>query len=575
MTVFLCLNAVSSTVVASDLDRGHKLLIENGLQIQALMFAEPTQSFDLSRWAQSNFTTVNAWHNDITPYLGTAPGIPWGRWVLPSMLTPGEAAYVPNLVSLQYRDEQDLTDPALVLDAAQNLQQMRSLYPNAMSCTNQWGTALTSAQLGNYMAAAQPDMVSFDLYPFEDYSADNYAVKGGSPTLQYSTMQKYRTAALAGNDGTGNHPIPYGQYNQTYRRTITHIPSESEMRLQHFTSWAFGYKFLCAFVYTDPNHDPEAPLPSALFDGLGDQNPTPAFSYLAETNRQSRNLGRALVRLLSTDVRMKMGQYKNIFTFNNPLPSGISAWNSSCDPYITSISATNLGTLNNGLRGDVVIGYFKALDEDFDGPSWQNQTYFMVTNGLCDPNGSAAQTRQRITLNFDFGSSGITSLQRLSRTTGQVEVVELTPLGGSSYRLELVLDGGTGDLFKFNTGAPFVGEDAGTLDVTVALEDYSGDPSLLAVRVELLKNGVLVTQESIMPSTTSPVISFAKLAAGQYTVRASASKCIPRSSTVTVQSPGNQSLTLTPQNGDVNGDGVISVSDSNILRSNFDEVGDR
>jgi hypothetical protein len=93
----------------------------------------------------------------------------------------------------------------------------------------------------------------------------------------------------------------------------------------------------------------------------------------------------------------------------------------------------------------VVLGKFKALDETFDGGLYSDQTYFMVTNGLCAPNASCAATRQTITLNFDFGASGITSLQRVSRDTGLVENVPLTSLGGSLYRLVLTLDGGTGD----------------------------------------------------------------------------------------------------------------------------------
>jgi hypothetical protein len=81
----------------------------------------------------------------------------------------------------------------------------------------------------------------------------------------------------------------------------------------------------------------------------------------------------------------------------------------------------------------------------------------MVTNGLSDPTGLVSETRQKITLTFDFGTSGITGLQRLSRTTGYLENVVLIHDGGSQYHLDLTLDGGTGDLFKYDTGAPFVG----------------------------------------------------------------------------------------------------------------------
>ena len=43
---------------------------------------------------------------------------------------------------------------------------------------------------------------------------------------------------------------------------------------------------------------------------------------------------------------------------------------------------------------------------------------------------------------------------------GQVEVVPLTYLSGNQYRLMFDLEGGTGDLFKYNDGTPFVGVQA-------------------------------------------------------------------------------------------------------------------
>ena len=80
----------------------------------------------------------------------------------------------------------------------------------------------------------------------------------------------------------------------------------------------------------------------------------------------------------------------------------------------------------------------------------------MIVNGLSDATGSAADCRQQIHLAFDFGTSGINSLLRLSRDTGQVEEVALVHGSGSQYSLDLNLDGGTGDLFKFNNGGMFV-----------------------------------------------------------------------------------------------------------------------
>src|SRR5204863_4916085 len=146
-------------------------------------------------------------------------------------------------------------------------------------------------------------------------------------------------------------------------------------------------------------------------------------------------------------------------TANSPLPLDFKSWaaGSEGDPYITSIAATNLGTLNGGNRADVLVGYFNPLQETFDGPAYSDELYFMITNGLTDPAGLATDCRQLITINFDFKTSGISSLLRLSRDSGTLEQVPLILDSPSHYHLSLTLDGGTGDLFKFNDGAPFVG----------------------------------------------------------------------------------------------------------------------
>jgi hypothetical protein len=151
---------------------------------------------------------------------------------------------------------------------------------------------------------------------------------------------------------------------------------------------------------------------------------------------------------------------------NNDWPEGISAWNTGADSYMTGISAINPGSLNNGRKGDVIIGFFKPLHESFDGAGYSNQRYFMIVNGLTHGTGSAYDTRQEITVDFNFGTSGLNSLQRMRRSDGVVETITAggsysgltwTNTGTGTYRLDLTIDGGTGDLFKYNTDAPFVG----------------------------------------------------------------------------------------------------------------------
>jgi len=444
---------------AGPLDKGHRILLARGLQIQAQVFWRPTGRFDLARWRKANFTTVNWQYSANLGMLGPAPGVPWGRWTdnegRYDAPTGAERPYLPNFVSLQLSDEQNLNDPAVRAAAEDWFRRAQKNFPDTLLFTNQANSRVSEANMRLYMKTCRPDMLCFDTYPFGRPRLTS--PRWGSPTVLYQDMAIYRKLALEGNDGTGRRPIPYGMYIQTFmfKPKWKRFPSESEMRVNQFAAWTFGMKFLAAFTYNAPM---SKGISSNLFKGAGDSTPTGAFYQIAEINRQGRNLGNSLVRLLSTNVFFIPGRHRNSdgTAGDNPVPAGLSAWSKGDDPYIASISATNAGARNHGLRGDVLVGYFKPLVEADDGPGFRNEIYFMITNGLCDKDASAAQTRRQIVLLFDFRDSGITGLQRLSRHSGRVERLALTHRGGSLYRYSFKLEGGTGDLFKFDTGARFI-----------------------------------------------------------------------------------------------------------------------
>ena len=596
ITLFLSLSWAAASR-GQPFDRGHQILLADGLQIQALVSdlldCDPLTAttpnapcevsgrdhdtvFDLDTWKRSNFTTLNfGWIANPERLLNDRgwSDAKWARsldidrhgtksysshknnarlpWMWPDFkLSPREwVDYGENLVSLQYYDDDgqafDLTKPGNVqraseqfaiwrgdvrppeylehhsdfvqktalnnttpddgcfthssIDSAyqlcpttapsdwQSYQENYEGYTDTILYTVQGGWSYEPSTLRAYMSSVKPDMLMFDSYQFGDEAWD-----GGSPTRLYEHMQKYRSLGLGGHDGGFVQPIPYAQYIQMFRipggsdsieyRVGDHTLSESEMRLQYFGSWAFGYKFLTAMYYNSDNClSCQRIKESILFEGLGDDYPTALFNQVADTNRQSRNLGDSLVRLLSlrtglvpctlgvgpielcdNGVWMVPGEHldEGGIVIGNARPTGIPAWRSGVDPYITSVSASNdlceeNVCKNNGLPGDLLIGYFNVLDESLDGPHFDGETYFMIVNGLTDADGSATETVQTVTVDFDFLDSGVNTLLRLNRNTGLVDEVPLNHRGGSKYHYEFALEGGTGDLFNFGTGAPF------------------------------------------------------------------------------------------------------------------------
>jgi hypothetical protein len=468
----------------SSLTLGHQVLIERGLQIETLCMPSYIMAgggtFDLDLYRESNFTAMNLWNGGYNyDYFANTGVLPSGSNALPfsSLVYSSSAAvtasYASNLVRIQYGDEQSIipttAHPNVLTDMATEVAALKARYPNAMVYTNQSAlfnenadgnnAALTTSVLNTYMQTVRPDMLSFTEYPFRWIGTPYHnQCLGGSPKEMYQHIEVYRKAGLAGLTGDGTQPIPVSMFVQTFAHVSQYTnglqPAESQFRLQQFAGWAAGMKMVDAFLYANLPPD----LDSMFFEGTGiaSQTPTAQFYQYAELNRQSANLGPALVRLISTGFRMKMGSH-GTSPVTNSVPSGVTTFSTTADPYLTSITATNLGTRNNGLPGDVLYGAFKPLDPSLVEAGSENDKYFMIVNGLSDVTGSAADCRQLIHLTFNFGASGIDSLLRLSRETGLVEEVALSYISGSLYSLDLTLDGGTGDLFKYNTGTAFVG----------------------------------------------------------------------------------------------------------------------
>lgn len=459
------IDSIQLSTSGEPVSRGRQVILNRGLQIQSLVFFNSPGFSNISQWLNTRFSTLNFWGSSNPTLLGLVPaGTQWSRMYLPAdpaskMLRSTEIAYAGSFASMQYGDE--LGDTLQVdrqLDMYETFRTWNQSYPNTMAYTNfggyaSWAPPNTLVDLVSYMRATQPDMMCFDAYPpfaFPEVGEFPYFGRNN----WYTYMQMYRTAALQGYDGTGMRPIPYGQYLNLFRddhnETLS-LPSEAFVRLQQFASWTFGFTYVSAFIYNSVSST--SYLRSVIFSGPGDTSPTPVLAYVATANTQSRNLAPALVRLKSTDVRMIKG------TNFTTLPSGLSAWASGaggCD-YITGITPrgkTNVASPS--AHSDWLIGYFQPLKIDNSDYPYANGLHFMITNGAAGvptlpgaPGDPASASAEWVRLNFDFTGTSFTGLQRLNRITGATEVVALVPNGTNKYYLDLQLDGGTGDIFRF------------------------------------------------------------------------------------------------------------------------------
>ena len=434
------------------LSKGHQILLDRGLQIGTLIIA--SDNWANEAWAASKFTTP-----DLSSGRPVKAGDPWSIFGATSIAL--DDPYIPGLIAWAYRDEQDISDPAQVADAKSWIETYRPYLPNTLLYTNQ-GSLSKIDDLRRYAQEVRPDMVHCDAYPWA-YDGLCIYYKG------YWNMSMYRTLGLEGNDGTGTTPIPYGIWGQTFRISSIDaqqqagsywMPSESEMRLNMFAAWTFGFKHYTTFIYNDVYNNTNEYLDSPFFDdgahGSFQTTQYPnwtALNQCGEMNRESLNLGPALVRLQSTDVRILPGPPWSGAPAIIAQYTGTAIWDSNADPYIKGITPTNLGSVNGGQPGDVLVGYFKPLRADlesgiFGGAENSLGLYFMVTNGLQNNSATASQAAQSIRLDFDFGGEPV-RLQRLSRDTGLVESVALVHDAGSRFHLDFQLDGGTGDLFRF------------------------------------------------------------------------------------------------------------------------------
>jgi hypothetical protein len=500
--------------VHAQISKGQQIVLNHGLQLQGVVITGDI--FTLSTYSNASFTSV-AWMGRSTPSLmGTAPGYAWSRWISSETDVPGapawpeETPYLPQLISMQLGDEWDLNNDIVRARAVAWFNSIRTNWPNTILYGNNWGGQIQPGPLQDYITNAGPDMLCFDTYLFQSQWDSNLPDHIGPPIgwqmhdsllkRWYGDLAQYRTLALGAS-------VPLAIYRQIfhsvqdYNTTVFRDPSPSELRLNTAAALAFNAKWLNSFIYNTGNS-------SLFYFPGGDTYPTPLYAEMADANRRALNLGKALVCLKpvyelhnTNDVSPPPGPGSDnpyfqdgwitsiMFLRGRYLSGGVTNWTDvpgsfsndpegdvlgsvanpnyvnytwweakKNDPYSAGWALTNkAGVVNSGLPGDVIMAWFRPLDESFDGPNYTNELYFMVVNALTATNGTAADCMQEITLKFLAAAPS--SVVMLDPETGllHTNTMAIIPNSGGRHQLVLDLNGGDAALFKFNDGAPFVG----------------------------------------------------------------------------------------------------------------------
>jgi hypothetical protein len=277
------------------------------------------------------------------------------------------------------------------------------------------GEAPGDAFVQSYIDAVHPDVLMYDLYPFQ-VGSSGMADRG----FFYDSVMAHRRMAL-------NNQLPYFAYIQSYADGAAYrYPSDSENRLNLYTYLATGYTGLSYYRYSASTSAGGALVTNYNTKGV-------MYDDVAAVNPEISRLGNVLKFAKSTAVGFVRGQ---VGSTRNSTPYSLSNWSGTTDgdPHIT-----NVRVMQDGLLKDGLIGFFR---DD------RNEPLFMLTNVYA---GTDTASAYALPFEITFDSS-VNSLLWLDQSTGQQVVVSL-----NNHILDVTLAGGAGNLYKYNDGIGFMG----------------------------------------------------------------------------------------------------------------------
>ena len=321
-------------------------------------------------------------------------------------------------------------------------QWVRKVYPNTPVFTN---LSFMKVNHDRYVQMCQPDILCFDHYPLE---------------ASGKTQEHYLYNIAWGRHSARKYRLPYWLFLQAYGResnvpsSAYRIPDQADMRFLVFTHLAHGGAGILFFHYyghsgsmiedTGVEHEARGPVSGHQYENTV---ASPAWFAVRDVSSEVKNLSRALVNLRGKGA---VGYVGNGVLWDHEPPQ-YREYNRDdgyrCSRFLGQGALVSMSIREVDNMG-ALIGFF---DDEM------GEEYFMIVNLQHALNMSKVAGRRTIRLTFDHS---VTGLERLNRFTGEVELIKTTRSRKDENMLDVQLEGGTGDLFKWHNGHPWRLRDA-------------------------------------------------------------------------------------------------------------------
>ena len=301
-------------------------------------------------------------------------------------------------------------------------------YPDLLAYAN---LSIGSIDVNRYIKTCQPDVFSFDEYPLLLDGTDHPA---------------YGEKLLRGREFARRFRLPYWMLLQAFGRKMPgreswrsyRVPDEADMRYLVFSFLAHGGSGLTLYIYYGYGYDPPVTIRN-MVDDLRVRHPgkEPPANHRYEHTVKRRSW--FAIRDLAPEVQTLARALLNLRTKD---PLGYAGTAPAGCPKFEGHGALRSVAGRNDAPEPMLVSFF----EDEAG-----EEYFFVVNLVHGPNMSKMDGRKTLRLVFD---RTVERIERLNRLTGRVEALR-TGTEGAKRVLDIHLEGGTGDLFKWATGKPW------------------------------------------------------------------------------------------------------------------------